>query len=310
VTAGPVMNTLSLEKGLYQSDGLSPINWYRFGHRLSLGFLLYAICSRYDIYREISLERFESGNGLFQIFSVLFFAVTYVYLEFQFLMKLAEAGASLFGISPPANFLAPFAGNSPAEFWRRWHITLTDWFRMYVYVPILGFYLRVPVLKRIFSVNIWSRISLVCVWVLVGLWHGFSMKYFVYGILNGIAVQLPFERWFPQGLARMLGRFATWLIVAMTLLLFVAPDIRYFLDILKFFSRADFLMSFDLQQGLRTWVHLLPLFLGLWTLNWFERNEEALQGSKLASFLTMTCFLVLSILLYKGDHYDAIYSGF
>jgi D-alanyl-lipoteichoic acid acyltransferase DltB (MBOAT superfamily) len=86
----------------------------------------------------------------------------------------------LFGLRLPMNFAYPYFSRSTAEFWRRWHMSLSFWIRDYVYIPLGGS--RVSTGRRVFNV----LVSFLC----VGIWHGANWTFVVWGLLNGL-YQVP-----------------------------------------------------------------------------------------------------------------------
>ena len=103
-----------------------------------------------------------------------------IYCDFSGYTDIARGSAKLFGIELPENFDRPYQSRSPAEFWRRWHMTLSTWLRDYLYFPLGGSQLG-PV-RTYF--NLWLTIFL------IGLWHGASWTFVIYGALQGTAVAL------------------------------------------------------------------------------------------------------------------------
>jgi alginate O-acetyltransferase complex protein AlgI len=136
-----------------------------------------------------------------------------IYCDFSAYSDIAVGCARLFGVQLMRNFAYPYFSQSVAEFWRRWHISLSTWFRDYVYIPLGGG--RQGTLKRVRNVMV--------TFVLSGLWHGASWNFVIWGALNGLAVlpsvlarhRMPVEE-VPGGqdllprpavVARMVGTF-------------------------------------------------------------------------------------------------------
>ena len=82
----------------------------------------------------------------------------------------------MFGFHFPENFNYPYISKSITEFWRRWHISLSTWFKDYVYIPLGGN--RVSRYKQIRNILI--------VWLLTGIWHGANWTFLIWGLLFGI----------------------------------------------------------------------------------------------------------------------------
>ena len=105
----------------------------------------------------------------------------------------------IFGFHFLENFDYPYISKSVTEFWRRWHISLSTWFRDYVYIPLGGN--RVNKFK-------WIR-NIILVWLLTGLWHGAAWNFIIWGIYYGLL--LLFEKLFLNKLLNKLPSIINWL---------------------------------------------------------------------------------------------------
>ena len=114
-----------------------------------------------------------SGSELF--LGVVYFAFQ-IYCDFSGYSDIARGTAKLFGFELMVNFRTPYFSRNIAEFWQRWHISLSTWFRDYVYIPLGGS--RVSGSRTILNVFI--------VFVLSGFWHGANWTYIVWGLLNAL----------------------------------------------------------------------------------------------------------------------------
>ena len=103
-----------------------------------------------------------------------------IYFDFSGYSDMAIGLASMFGFKFPENFNYPYASKSVTEFWKRWHITLSNWFRDYVYIPLGGN--RVARFRT--YINLWV------VFLLVGLWHGAGWNFIFWGIYQGFFLVL------------------------------------------------------------------------------------------------------------------------
>jgi alginate O-acetyltransferase complex protein AlgI len=99
-----------------------------------------------------------------------------IYCDFSGYSDMARGSACLFGFDLPRNFAEPFLSRNPAEFWRRWHMTLSRWLRDYLYIPLGG--------NRGGSAR--TLINLTLTMVLGGLWHGASWNFVLWGALHGL----------------------------------------------------------------------------------------------------------------------------
>ena len=106
-----------------------------------------------------------------------------LYFDFSGYVDMARGSALLLGIKLPANFNFPYMTTSIADFWRRWHMTLGDWLRNYLYFPLGGSRLG---LGR-------TCLNFVIVMTLGGIWHGAAWGFVIWGLLHGVA--LAVHRW-------------------------------------------------------------------------------------------------------------------
>jgi D-alanyl-lipoteichoic acid acyltransferase DltB (MBOAT superfamily) len=126
----------------------------------------------------------------------------FLYANFSGYIDIVIALARLMRIQLPENFNRPFSASSFLDFWNRWHITLSMWLKTYVYNP-----LAVALLRRISSPSMEPFLGVVCFFVtffLIGVWHGRTSEYIVFGILQGggVAINKLWQIW----LTRILGR--------------------------------------------------------------------------------------------------------
>lgn len=115
-------------------------------------------------------------HGLALIFAVVTFTLQ-IYADFSGYSDIAIGASKMLGIELMTNFKSPYFSRSIKEFWKRWHISLSTWFRDYVYIPLGG--------SR--KGNIRKSVNLMVTFLLSGLWHGASWTFVVWGGLHGCA---------------------------------------------------------------------------------------------------------------------------
>lgn len=103
-----------------------------------------------------------------------------IYFDFSGYSDMAIGLGKLFGFEFQENFNYPYCASSIQDFWRRWHISLSQFFRDYVYIPLGGN--RCSTTRWIFN--------LLCVWMLTGIWHGAAWSYIIWGVTYGILLLL------------------------------------------------------------------------------------------------------------------------
>lgn len=113
--------------------------------------------------------------------AIIFFTIQ-VYCDFAGYSDMAIASAGLLGYKLPVNFKFPYFASSITELWKRWHITMSTWFRDYLFIPLMQ---RREREKR---TRLFSYSALVFTMLVTGLWHGASWNFVVWGGLNGLAL--------------------------------------------------------------------------------------------------------------------------
>lgn len=124
-------------------------------------------------------DHYEQQNGLTLLLATYFFAFQ-IYCDFSGYSDIAIGAARVMGIRLMKNFDVPYRSLSVSEFWSRWHISLSTWFRDYLYIPLGGNRVKVP--RWYFNILLTFIIS--------GLWHGANWTFVVWGGLNGLYLVL------------------------------------------------------------------------------------------------------------------------
>ncbi len=138
-----------------------------------------------------------------------------IYFDFAGYSDMARGLGKMLGFDFCINFSYPYISRSITEFWRRWHISLSTWFRDYVYIPLGGN--RVSVLRHAFNILI--------VWALTGLWHGAGWNFVAWGVYYGILLLLEKFVWGKAlaGIPKVIRHIYTLVIVIIGWIFFAAP---------------------------------------------------------------------------------------
>lgn len=135
------------------------------------------IADRLGTYVNLSFENLtRAGSG--DLWLATFAYAFQLYLDFSGYVDVARGSALLLGFNLPQNFNFPYLSTNIADFWRRWHITLGDWLRNYLYFPLGGS--RQGLLR--------TCLNLMIVMVLCGLWHGAGWGFILWGTVHGVAL--------------------------------------------------------------------------------------------------------------------------
>jgi len=152
---------------------------------------------RFAIYSDEIFSSPELYNGLNAILGVVFFSFQ-IYGDFSGYTDIAIGSAVLLGFTLMENFKGPYFSSSIREFWQRWHISLSTWFRDYLYIPLGG--------NRLGSSKTYR--NLMIVFLVTALWHGANWTYVVWGLIHGFF--LIAER---KGLSKILKKLPSFLTV-------------------------------------------------------------------------------------------------
>ena len=174
--AGPILRAKELIPSLKKKIIFSNEN-IKFGIILfTIGFikkifLADNIASYIDpIFEDLNLAESEDFFKAYLLFPLQ------IYFDFSGYVDMALGISKILNIELPINFNKPYHSKSITEFWRNWHITLSNWFRDYIYIPIGGSK----------NGNIKLFINLTLTMSIAGLWHGASLNFILWGFLNGI----------------------------------------------------------------------------------------------------------------------------
>jgi D-alanyl-lipoteichoic acid acyltransferase DltB (MBOAT superfamily) len=184
-------------------------------------FMKLVIADRLAIYVNAVYNNAEQHTGLTLALATVFFAFQ-IYCDFAGYSNIAIGAAKVMGFKLMTNFNRPYLSKSISEFWKRWHISLSTWFRDYLYISIGG--------NRV-SIPRWY-FNLMLVFVISGLWHGANWTYIIWGSLNGFYLVFAIV---TENFRKRLGSI---------LLLDRVPKVNNFLQILITFVLACFAWIF------------------------------------------------------------------
>ncbi len=227
-----------------------------------------------------------------------FYFAFQIYGDFSGYSDMAIGTARLFGIDLMANFKYPYFSRDIAEFWRRWHISLSTWFRDYLYIPLGGN--KGGLLKKIRNVFI--------VFVVSGFWHGANWTFIAWGGLNALFFLPLFltnsnrkylnnaaENRFLPSLRELWGILSTFALVCLGWVFFRANSIYHAVLYLEGIVSADFTLErLDIN---RFSFELIPLLIPFILFEWIYRKKEFPMESKQIQWVKAPA-LILLILLF------------
>ena len=260
LVAGPIERPQYLLPQLHSSKDFSVSNFVD-GLKLMLWgfFKKVVIADRLTVLVDLVYQDPASFSGPMLLLAMIFFSFQ-IYCDFSGYTDIARGASQVMGIRLMLNFKRPYLASSLTDFWRRWHISLSSWFRDYVYIPLGGNRVSLPR----------SYVNLFTVFILSGFWHGAAWTYIIWGLLHGIGVSV--EKWVGKTHKTdpgILRRAATFLLVSIAWVYFRATSLTSANQFLKGLTRGWSLnqFRFDIQgvgdHGFYPMEFLISVFLCL-----------------------------------------------
>lgn len=317
LVAGPIERAIDLLPQFYEKrvfdyskavDGMRQILWGLFKKVV--------IADNCATFANLTFNNTPEYSGSTLALGALFFTFQ-IYGDFSGYSDIAIGTARLFGFNLTKNFDFPYFSRDIAEFWRRWHISLSTWFRDYLYIPLGGSKgntkLKIRNTFIIFTVS--------------GLWHGANWTFIVWGLLNAIYF-LPLlltsknrthveivakGKYFPT-FKEVLSIFLTFCLTAFAWIFFRAENITHaFTYVSKIFSASFFNMP-SFQHTSNVWLFSFPILV-LIIVEWIGREQQhalqtlGLHWKRPLRYL-MYYSIVVTIFLLGGEEQQFIYFQF
>jgi len=228
LVAGPIERASNLLPQFLRARSFDPVAAVQGCRQMLWGFFKkMVVADNCALVADRFLDGADSSNGFCVIIGVLLFTIQ-IYGDFSGYSDIAIGCARLFGIKLMRNFAFPYFARDVAEFWRRWHISLTTWFRDYLYIPLGGS-----------RCGRWRQIrNTFVIFAVSGFWHGANWTFICWGLFHA-ALFLPLmlggrnrrhldasaaDRALPS-MSELCHMVATFLLVALGWTFFRAPDI-------------------------------------------------------------------------------------
>lgn len=229
-----------------------------------------------------------------------------LYFDFSGYSDMAIGLGRMFGFTFPENFNFPYTAQSIQDFWRRWHITLSVWFRDYLYIPLGG--------NRVNNTR--TYINLFIVFLATGMWHGASWNFIIWGLLHGFFIiieRLGFNKILEKAPAIFRTAY-TLFVVMFAWVLFRAEDLTYGLDYIfhlikpsnsAIYSFDEMVSTFALLVILTSSILATPLFFNIKL-----KIDKTVAGKILSDTLLILFFIVCISELISSTYNPFIYFRF
>ena len=298
LVAGPIVRASVFIPQIYQEFRLSKHEYSHALYMISKGLIKKIVISNFIALNLV--DRVFDSPAIYSGFENLLAIYGYglqIYCDFSGYTDIAIGVALILGFRLPVNFNSPYKARSITDFWKRWHISLSQWLRDYLYISLGG--------NR--KGKIRTYINLMITMLLGGLWHGASLRFIIWGGLHGIGLVInriwdsifkghDKSRW----IGRVLAIFITFQFVNFCWIFFRAPDIYSvkimlkqifenfspgsYMTVLPAYSSALILMVVAYT------IHLLP-----------ERTKESYRGLfiKFPIAAQIVVVMLVAILLFR-----------
>ena len=238
-----------------------------------------------------------------------------IYCDFSGYSDIAIGAALILGFKIPANFNFPMFATSPSDYWTRWHISLSSWVRDYLYYPLVFKHRRSSLIVFL---------CLLASMLVMGLWHGASWNFIIWGGLHGIFLAIftvlrkkytkPTESFFKTKFGKIFSIIATQYLVFFTFIAFRIENFDHMLYAMQKYVFFDFqtdgISSFVLEHKFP--ICLMILFVILHFVSYNNPNlRQRIANLKLSYWIIfLTIMMIAIIFFYDANPRDFIYFKF
>ena len=295
IQAGPITRPAEILKQLTRKFELLPADGSRALFLIVFGLLKKLLIADY-LAGNLVNRVFDTPNlysGMENLAAVYAYSLA-LYYDFSGYTDIARGCGLLLGVRLPINFDRPYTSVNMTDFWRRWHITFSNWLRDYLYFSLPG--------KR---TRVWPYLNLVITMVLGGLWHGTTWPFAIWGLLHGsaLAVTRRWQAWRGRRpetgwASRAIRIFCTYQFVCLTWVFFRSPTTAAAIDILKRIGSLTFSVQ-NVSAGVIL-VSLVGAAGQFLPKHWYERGVDLFGRTPFYVQAAAMALAVVAIQLLAG----------
>lgn len=306
ITAGPIVKSKDFLPQLDRIHRVSKTNFYEGLQLFLIGLTKKIVfADRIGVAVDAVFSAPLAYNGLSIFCAVLGYSFQ-IYCDFSGYSNMAIGIAKIWDFDLGENFNAPYLAQNPSDFWRRWHISLSTWFRDYVYIPFGG--------NRKGTIRTYCNLFVTM--VLSGIWHGANMTYIIWGIVHGLGSvvhkmykdiqkkkRIRFE--LPSGINIVI----TYFFVAMAWVVFRANSLTVAVDIYKGLFNTNGLMYIN--------VYVVAYIILLTVMNLYAKVKNSsnvltinMNLDKFGSKVIIAIWAWMIVLLMYSGNSAFIYAQF
>ena len=290
--AGPIVKYIDISKELKNRDiNLDEIQEGIRLFILGLGSKILIANNIGNLWNEVETMGFNNISTILAWMGIIAFSLQ-IYFDFNGYSLMAIGLGKILGFNFPNNFNYPYESRSITEFWRRWHITLGQWFKQYVYIPLGG--------NRLGRAR--TYFNLFIVWFLTGLWHGASYNFILWGLYFFILICIE-----KNGLLNLLNKHKlishiyTIFFILVGWVLFAVIDLN---QIINFFKKM-----FIFNAG-NEWIYYLRNYIITYTIaiifstSFLKKIYNKFVKSNIVDTIILITIFLLSIAYLVDSSYN------
>lgn len=290
--AGPIVKYIDISKELKNRDiNLDEIQEGIRLFILGLGSKVLIANNIGSLWNEVEIMGFNNISTILAWMGIIAFSLQ-IYFDFNGYSLMAIGLGKILGFNFPNNFNYPYESRSITEFWRRWHITLGQWFKQYVYIPLGG--------NRLGRAR--TYFNLFIVWFLTGLWHGASYNFILWGLYFFILICIE-----KNGLLNLLNKHKlishiyTIFFILVGWVLFAVIDLNQIINFLK--------KMFIFNAG-NEWIYYLRNYIITYTIaiifstSFLKKIYNKFVKSNIVDTIILITIFLLSIAYLVDSSYN------
>jgi alginate O-acetyltransferase complex protein AlgI len=314
LVAGPIERAANLLHQFHAKPKFSYALAAEGMHQILWGFFKkIVIADTCAVYANYAFDHYSELSSASLIIGASAFAFQ-IYGDFSGYSDIALGTSKLFGVRLMRNFNLPYFATSIPEFWRRWHISLSTWFRDYVYIPLGG--------SRVGGFKFYRNVFVI--FILSGIWHGANWTFVMWGLIHAIVYVIYFFIWGsgkkphpldtdqPWHIRNFFSGLTTFVVVTIAWVFFRAANVQEAFGYLGSVFSHSFI-SGDIQKFLPVAIVIIPFLILEW-INRKSHNGVLLSAYSIKPGLRMALELILALLIidcfYTLDHEQFIYFQF
>lgn len=284
---GPIVRFSKIEKSLfsvhrfdkdYFVQGLTRIVW-GFFKKLVIANRI-ALITTYVVSHEL--------GGLSILVALLLYGIE-IYMDFSAGIDIVIGFAKILQVELEENFNTPYFSKSLNSFWKRWHMSLTNWYRDYVYIPLGGN--RCSKIRNMFNILI--------VFILSGIWHGVGINFFLWGLFNGIIMIL--ERLFKYQPKKKIFILVNYIVICLLWIFFLYPNFDSILVALNSLIPLSLTIPFMEIMSISNYVILIFSCLFIFIIEYLKyKNKISKFKYRHGDYLLL--ILLLFVIILFGNY--------